>query len=276
MELGPMRLNLLAETGGKPDLKAALKGAEAAVQALYEISRFWDRLRKPAVEVKAEGLPKPVRLMVEACRRVEGEALTPMAAVAGAISDLAVEAASREGAEKVLAENRGDIAVKLSRGAKATIGVKAWAGAEGCAFTIQLEGENPIGGIATSGLGGMGLTKGIATAAVALAPTGALADACSTSLGNATKAEDAPVLRRPAEELDPLTDLKGQLVTYRVGKLTSEHKRKAVENGLKKALDLLEKGVLLGAIIVVEDVYGMIPEGVARVEDGSLKPFSLP
>ena len=271
MELGPMRLNLIAERGGRPHLKAALRAAERAVQALCEVSACWGRLKKPALEVEAEGLPHVARLMVEACKATGDPTLTPMAAVAGAISDVAAEEAWRLGAEKVVAENRGDIALKLSRGLSATIGVKASIQAEKHGFTIRVDGGSGVGGVATSGLGGMGLTKGFASAAVALAPTGALADACSTILGNATTASGAPVEWRLAEEVDPLTDLRGQPVTYRVGSLPERVKIEAVRNGVRKVWELRRKGLLHGGIIVVGEFYALSPENIAKVEDENLR-----
>ncbi|RLI14479.1 MAG: UPF0280 family protein [Candidatus Hecatellales archaeon] len=275
VDLGPMRLVVIAEAEGKPLLRAALKGVEQAVQALCEISKFWGELKRPASEIEAEKYPMVVRLMVEACQNVDGGTLTPMAAVAGAISDVAAEAASIEGAEKVVVENRGDISVKVSNGASARVGVKKSVKALKCSFTVEVDNRSGIGGIATSGIGGMGFTKGIASAAVALAPTGALADACSTILGNASTAKNPPVIRRLAEELDPLTDLKGQFVTYKVGRLSLKDKVEAVRNGVRKAEELRSRSLLKGGIIVVEDVFAMTPEDVAAVEDGSLRQIAL-
>jgi hypothetical protein len=203
------------------------------------------------------------------------DTLTPMAAVAGAISDAAAEAAQLEGAEKVVVENRGDIAVKVSGGASARIGVKASIKAQRCSFTIKVDGGSGIGGVATSGIGGMGFTKGIASAAVALASTGALADACSTILGNATLDENSPVVWKLAEELDPLTDLKGQLVTHRVGRLTWESKVRAVKKGIRKVEELRGRGILKGGIIVVEEFFAMAPRAIAKVEDENLHQVVL-
>ena len=134
-----------------------------------------------------------------------------------------------------------------------------------------VDGGSGVGGVATSGLGGMGLTKGFASAAVALAPTGALADACSTILGNATTASGAPVEWRLAEEVDPLTDLRGQPVTYRVGSLPERVKIEAVRNGVRKVWELRRKGLLHGGIIVVGEFYALSPENITKVEDENLR-----
>lgn len=275
VDLGPMRLVIIAEKNGKPALKAARRGVEQAVQALCEVSKFWGELKKPAPEIRAEGYPRIIRLMVEACQMTGDDTLTPMAAVAGAISDAAAEAAQMEGAEKVVVENRGDIAVKVSGGASARIGVKASIKAQRCSFTIKVDGGSGIGGVATSGIGGIGFTKGMASAAVALASTGALADACSTILGNATLDENSPVVWKLAEELDPLTDLKGQLVTYEVGRLTWKSKIRAVKNGIRKVEELRSRGILKGGIIVVKEFFAMAPRTIAKVEDKNLHQIAL-
>ncbi|RLI34296.1 hypothetical protein DRO53_03910, partial [Candidatus Bathyarchaeota archaeon] len=97
-ELGPMRLTVIAEKDGKPCWKAVSAAVSQAVQALCEVAENRRKLSRPAVEIDGGDFPEVVRRMVEACRATGDETLTPMAAVAGAISDLAAEAALKAGA----------------------------------------------------------------------------------------------------------------------------------------------------------------------------------
>ena len=260
-ELGPMRLTVIAEKDGKPCWKAVSAAVSQAVQALCEVAENRRKLSRPAVEIDGGDFPEVVRRMVEACRATGDETLTPMAAVAGAISDLAAEAALKAGAEKVVVENRGDIAVRFAEGfeGSATIGVKTSLQARNCRFLLEVKPESGIGGVATSGLEGMGLTLGIADAAVAAASTGALADACSTLLGNHTLTRNIPVERRKASELDPSTDIPSLEVTVRVGRLTWKQRLEAVENGMREASRLMARGSLLGALIVVGECWKAQP-----------------
>jgi hypothetical protein len=112
-------------------------------------------------------------------------------------------------------------------------------------------------GVATSGLGGRSLTRGIASAATVVARTASLADAAATAVANGSFLEDEHVLRRPAEELDPYTDIPGLDVTVKVGPLPEEKKRSAVLKAIRRAEELVQRQVILGAFVAVQGVHGM-------------------
>ncbi len=119
-----------------------------------------------------------------------------------------------------------------------------------------------MGGVATSGFGGRSLTKGWPTA-TCLAQSAALADAAATAVANATYVDHPAVVRCPAEELDPLTDLAGQLVTRRVGELEPGAVAAALAAGLARARALLARGTIAGALISLRGRVVMIPPGLA-------------
>ena len=146
----------------------------------------------------------------------EGD-FTPMAAVAGTFAELAMEAAVAAGATRVIVNNGGDIALRAPAGERVRVGVVSDLAARRVTHTLDVAGGSGPGGVATSGFGGRSLTKGIASAAVALAATASAADALATSLANATNADDPAIRRCLAEQLDPGTDIRGHTVTAAVG-----------------------------------------------------------
>ena len=80
--------------------------------------------------------------------------MTPMAAVAGAIADLTVEALEGWGATKAFANNGGDIAIKLTPEESTCIGIVSCLANGKISHKLTLTGRDGIGGVATSGLGG--------------------------------------------------------------------------------------------------------------------------
>jgi ApbE superfamily uncharacterized protein (UPF0280 family) len=109
-----------------------------------------------------------------------------------------------------------------------------------------------IGGVATSGLGGRSLTRGIASAATAFSSDAARADAAATALGNATYVPCRTVIRASAELLDPETDLRGRDVTVSVGDLSDEVIGMALDQAVLRAEQLVALDIICGACIFVK------------------------
>jgi hypothetical protein len=210
-------------------------------------------LKKKAhtLEVRTE-YPGVVRRMIDSARKMGEPDLTPLAAVAGAGSDVVADFLFDRGTRKVIVDNGGDIALRLREGESARVGLKTAIDAGNMAYVIPIEAEMGVGGIATSGLGGRSFTKGIASAATVLAENASLADAAATVLGNFTNVEDPRVVRALAESLYPETDIAGEWVTIQVGALSPEKVEDALQNGLRKANALAERGLIKGALIAVK------------------------
>lgn len=212
------------------------------------------------------GLPEVLRQMVAAVKASGDAELTPMAAVAGTVADLTADWLAAKGIPKVIVNNGGDIAIRLAAGESAAVGV---APGLGLAHTHVLEvaAGDGVGGVATSGLGGRSFTKGIATAAVAVAGRAALADACATSIGNATYAPHPAIRMAPAEEIDPLTDIAGHLVVREVGPLPPGIIQAALTGGWRRAETLRCLGVIKGAAVFINHWGVMVPENFAKPVD---------
>ena len=123
-----------------------------------------------------------------------------------------------------------------------------------------------VEGVATSGLGGRSLTKGVASAVTCLAASCSLADAAATAVANAAYVDDPSVERCPAEELDPLTDIRGHVVVKKVGRLSQAAAQEALKNGLLRAGGLIKAGMITGCVIFVQNQAGRLPWDLPLVE----------
>jgi uncharacterized protein len=253
LDYGPMRMVIQAFDRATPLVDLAMEGAGLAMRLLEDQARFLPVIKKKAhtLEVRPE-YPEVVRKMIDSTRKMEELDLTPLAAVAGAGSDLVADFLFDRGATKVIVDNGGDIALRLREDEVARVGLKTDIDAENPAYVIPIDAEMGVGGVATSGLGGRSFTKGIASAATVLAEDASVADAAATVLGNFTNVEDPRITRATAESLYPETDIAGEWVTTGVGALPPERVEEALQNGLRKARALVERGLIKGALIAVK------------------------
>ena len=247
---GPMTMKVGAWKGRSLAPELAERGARCALQRLQEVADHLPLLRVKARRLKVTpNLPQVVAAMIEAAQRVGDPDLTPLSAVAGAIAEGVAEATASQGADRVVVENGGDIALHLEDGQQIEVGVRPRVGDGRVMFKLRLKGSMGLRGVATSGLGGRSLTKGVAEAAVVLASRASVADAAATAVANATSIDSAAVRRLLAEELDPGTDLQGEWVTAEVGPLSPEEKEEALQRGLLRAEELRRRGLIWGALL---------------------------
>jgi ApbE superfamily uncharacterized protein (UPF0280 family) len=252
VDCGPMRMVLRAFVHGKPMADLAERGGAMALQVLADQARFLPLLKQKALSLEADsGYPEVVRRMIEATKSMGEADLTPLAAVAGAASDVVADFILRLGGTKILADNGGDVAIRLRPGESAVIGVKTAIAAQRPAYAIPIDFTMGVGGVATSGLGGRSFTKGIASAVTVLAESASLADAAATVVANATRVEHPCIEKALADNIYPDTDLVGEWVTKSVGELPPEKIREGLAKGLAKAESLFDQGLIQGALIVI-------------------------
>ncbi len=122
--------------------------------------------------------PEIARRMLEASSAAN---VGPMAAVAGVIADLAVEAMVDAGASYAIVDNGGDIALSTDR--EVTVGIYAGESAfKDVAFKIP---PTPFLGVCTSSATvGPSISFGTADVACVVAEKACLADAAASALGN--------------------------------------------------------------------------------------------
>jgi ApbE superfamily uncharacterized protein (UPF0280 family) len=140
----------------------------------------------------------------------------------------------------------------LREGEVARVGVKTEIDAKQPVYLISIDSTMGIGGVATSGLGGRSFTKGIASAAMVLSQTASFSDAAATVIGNFTNVEDPNIVRSLAEKIYPDTDIAGEWVTVKVGELSQEKIREALNRGLSKASMIYQKKLIKGAMIALQ------------------------
>ena len=84
--------------------------------------------------------------------------------------------------------------------------------------TMVIDADDPSRGVATSGRHGRSFSLGIADAVTVLARTASQADAAATIIANAVDLPGHPaIVRCPACDLQPDSDLGARLVTREVG-----------------------------------------------------------
>lgn len=250
-ECGPMRLVISSFLGKAPQLEMNVTAAKEAFRCLERVAGYKDRLKR-RISVIPDHWTDPLPLeMARSALRVADPELTPMAAVAGTISDAVADFLQDRGMTKVIVNNGGDIAIRLRGEESATVGIREGLESRTFSRVLLLDASKAAWGVATSGLGGRSLTRGIASAATVVAESASLADAAATSVANASFAADAQVTRRHAEEIDPDTDIPGLLVTTQVGALTEKAKTAALRSAMKRASALVQRGVISGVFLAV-------------------------
>ncbi|MGJ4891417.1 UPF0280 family protein [Bradyrhizobium sp. HKCCYLRH3099] len=177
--------------------------------------------------------------------------ITPMAAVAGAVAEEILGVMLRAAKlTRAYVNNGGDIALHLRDAATFSVGLMDRPDSAGTLRRMTLRANDGIRGVATSGRHGRSFSLGIADAVTVLARSAAQADAAATVIGNAVDLpEHSAVVRRPACELQPDSDLGHRLVTCEVGDLCDADIATALVSGEQAALTLLADGLIEGAVL---------------------------
>ena len=188
-----------------------LAGKDLSREALSAVRRCRSELegyirKHPLFGVSLQPLPvgddAPL-LVKDMSSAAEAAGVGPMAAVAGAIAEFV----GREllvHSDEVVVENGGDIFIKATR--RRHVGVYAGASPfTGKVVFEVLPGETPLGICTSSGTVGHSLSFGRADAVVAFSPSGSLADAVATAIGNiVNSAEDIPEAIKRAQQIPGL------------------------------------------------------------------------
>lgn len=259
--LGDGRLHL---QDGPIDLIIGADGTPGAIQAAYgAATRRFDgllarlcaelpRLRAPAARDTAPFRDPIAQRMHAAVVPFAAESfISPMAAVAGAVAE-AVLAAMIEAASlsRAYVNNGGDIALHLSGRERFSVGLMDRPNEHGVMRAMSIDADDAVRGVATSGRHGRSFSLGIADAVTVLAVNASTADAAATLIANAVDLPGHPaILRVPADELQPDSDLRNRLVTRDVGELTPEEIAEALTRGVAYAQTLVANGTIIAAAL---------------------------
>jgi uncharacterized protein len=93
-----------------------------------------------------------------------------------------------------------------------------------------------------SGVGGRSFTRGTAFTATVIADSAPMADTAATALANASFIDDPAVIRCPADEIDPDTDIPGLVVTVRVRDLKQSTRHVGLGRALPFSERLIDRG----------------------------------
>ena len=177
--------------------------------------------------------------------------ITPMAAVAGAVAEelLAAITAAAD-LSRAYVNDGGDIALHLSAAETFNVGIVERPDRASLFGATTLRFEDPVRGIATSGWRGRSFSLGIADAVTVLADRAAAADAAATIIANAVDLPGHPaIVRIPASELAPDSDLGNRLVTQAVGNLSAAEIHQALSAGTTTAERIFRIGLIRSAAL---------------------------
>ena len=249
---------------GPIDLVIEAKGRDADVRAAYQaaVDRFTgllDVLCAELVELRRAADPARCALNGIVARRMHAAVapfaadhfITPMAAVAGSVAEEILGAMlGAAQLDRAYVNNGGDIALHLADGEHFTVGLMDRPDRQGLLRTMTIDAEDPVRGVATSGRHGRSFSLGIADSVTVLAKAASQADAAATIIANAVDLPGHPgVIRCPANEVQPDSDLGSRLVTRDVGPLGESEIEQALRAGASQAQQLFAAGLIEGAAL---------------------------
>ena len=249
---------------GPIDLIVEAHGSSVMVAAAYDaaIQRFTgllDALCEELPELRRGAQPGICGLRGTVARRMHdavvpfaaGSFITPMAAVAGAVAEEVLDAmVQASDLDRAYVNNGGDIALHLGEGQCFTVGLVDRPDMSHLIGKTIIAASDTARGVATSGWRGRSFSLGIADAVTVLARTAAQADAAATVIANAIDLTDhSAIVRCPAHDIQPDSDLGARLVTRDVGQLLFADIDVALESGAVCARRLVAAGLIDGAAL---------------------------
>ena len=250
-------IDLIVEAFGHPrEVEAAYRAAsERFATVLDELCAELPFLRRAASAETEWPDGAVARRMTAAVMPYAGEYfITPMAAVAGAVAEEIL--ASMVGAaelSRAYVNNGGDIALHLNPGETFVVGMVERPDRPSLFGTATLASDPSVRGVATSGWRGRSFSLGIADAVTVLADRAAAADAAATIIANAVDLPGHPaVIRVPARELAPDSDLGERLVTQAVAELSDAEVHQALDAGMRTAERLFRIGLARSAALTLQ------------------------
>lgn len=264
IEIGPASLVVNGEKEGVLYEFDKRRIEEKVRNILQDIREYLPVLKQKSYRIKnIKHMPDVPRRMVQAAKLIDEMSLTPMAAVAGSVSDALKEYIMDEGLDSISVNNGGDISIFNRTGKGMKVGIGDILTDNAPRYTLNITGFTNYG-LATSGFGGRSFTLGLADSVTVIAPTGAVADAAATFICNNTSVNTAHVLRKKACEIDPLTDIPDEYVTIEIKYLTEDVIHDSLEKGLQLASRLKLNRHIYDVIIklkerIVTTIHGDYP-----------------
>jgi hypothetical protein len=246
---------------GPIDLIIAADGAPEHVARAFDVARirFSTVLDELCAELPLLRQPARFQPQGQVARRMwratvdlaRGQFITPMAAVSGSVAEEVLYAmVTVADVERAYVNNGGDIAIHLGPWTDYDVGLVDRPENPSLFSKAHIDWTDAVRGIATSGWRGRSFSLGIADAVTALAVTAGVADAAATLIANAVDLPGHPaILRVPANEFQPDSDLGGRLVTRDVGPLSQAEVALALERGAAFAQGLVDNATIIACAL---------------------------
>jgi uncharacterized protein len=260
---GPIDLIVWAEGSREGVQRAYDAAAERFTTVLDELCAELTLLRSRAGgrSLKPDGVV--ARRMADAVAPYSVKCfITPMAAVAGAVAEEILQVmTSTADLSRAYVNDGGDIALHLAETGCIRIGMVERPDRPSLFGAVEIPSSNPARGVATSGWRGRSFSLGIADAVTVLADRAAQADAAATVIANAVDLQGHPgVMRIPACEIAPDSDLGNLPVTRGVQELLPPEIDQALQLGAKLAEELLARGLVRAAALRLQGRTRVVPE----------------
>ncbi len=265
-------IDLIVETWGTSEaVEAAYRAAAARfVMILDELCAELPLLRSAANAGRDDLTGIVARRMHAAVAPFANDIfITPMAAVAGAVAEEILGAMTAAAPlARAYVNNGGDIALHLAPGASFKAAMIDRPDRPSLFGTATIAARDPVRGIATSGWRGRSFSLGIGDAVTVLAPSAAMADAAATVIANAVDLPGHPgILRVPATDLQPDSDLGARLVTRYVPELTRDQIAAALDAGQAAALSLQARRLVTTAALHLQGQTRLVGSPAVSVPD---------
>ncbi len=261
VDYGPITMTISAQKDKIVNLSAAQLGGSKAIADLDCLAEHLAILKQPIAQIPDQISDLAIlNKMIAATKLLKDNSFTPLVCVAGAFSDTVVNhIKNNSDCDYIIANNGGDIAFYLANNQIFKVGIIDDLAQRVAGYGLTINNTNQIGGIATSGLGGRSLTKGIASAVTVLAANAIYADAAATYIANHTVCKSEQISYCLAEQLAYDTDIKGQYVVNAVGNLSVLEIEQSLHNGYMAAQRLYDLGLIKAAFIFVKGQLSIYP-----------------
>ena len=268
VDYGPVSMVMMASKNGVVQTELCSEAALIIPDLLAEISKKRHYLSQYPETIDTSCLTGLPLRMVQSVKQINEPTLTPIASVAGTLSDALADWLYDRSADKVIVNNGGDIAIRLGENQSVKIGILPNVEISKLENTVTIRAEDGVGGVCTSGLGGRSFTRGIANAVTVFSKRCCIADACATHLANVSYVHSAEVITELAGNLLPDSDIADLEVVTQVGKLTPEEVSQSLVQIKQESMRQHELGNL---IAVYADVGGVAmqwePNEIAQVNN---------
>ncbi len=176
--------------------------------------------------------------------------ITPMASVAGSISELLLlKVLEKFNINKIYINNGGDISLYISKNDKFNFSIGG-----DTSYIVEYSNTDGLGGIATSGWNGRSFSMGIADSVTVIAEKASIADAAATIICNKIDLKNSNKIKKAiANHLYEETDLNDKLITVSVEKLTEHEILQAIFNGKIIADYYISKNFIKTVIINLQN-----------------------